>query len=60
MPSSPSLLDWLQHKLGQPRGQRLVRFGLAALSVASSVRFLRGGEPLVAFFLLGLSVGLVF
>ena len=31
MPPTPSVLDWLKFKLGQPRVQRWLRFGLAAL-----------------------------
>jgi uncharacterized membrane protein len=34
MPPTLSLLDWITIKLGQPRGQRIVRFGLAALAAA--------------------------
>src|SRR5579859_6014530 len=62
MQQNPSLLDWLRVKLGHPRNQRLLRFGLAALAAlwgVYSLVFL--GKPGVGgFFFLGLAVGLLF
>jgi len=62
MQQNPSLLDWLRVKLGHPRNQRLLRFGLAALAAlwgVYSLIFL--GKPGVGgFFFLGLAVGLLF
>jgi hypothetical protein len=60
MQPAPSLLDWLRHKLGQPRGQRLVRYGFAGLALAWGISLLFGGETMAAFFLLGAALGLAF
>jgi hypothetical protein len=57
----PSLLDWLESQLGQPRVQRLVRFGLAG--VAAVLGFTRllsaGGQEAGGALLVGLSALLV-
>ena len=59
MQQNPSLLDWLRVKLGHPRNQRFLRFGLAVLAAvwgAYSLLFL--GKPGVGgYFFLGLALG---
>jgi len=62
MQQNPSLLDWLRVKLGQPRNQRFLRFGLAGLSAiwgAYSLLFL-GEKGVGGYFFLGLAMGLLF
>jgi hypothetical protein len=60
MEPAPSLLDWLKFKLGQPRLQRVLRFGLAGLFLmwGGGQLFLGQASPLSAFFVAGLGVGL--
>ena len=62
MQPNPSLLDWLRVKLGHPRNQRILRFGLAGLAAVWGVySLLFLGKPGVGgFFFLGLAVGLLF
>ncbi len=46
MPPTPSLLDWLNFTLGQPRYQRVLRFGLAALvAVWGGAILISAGQP---------------
>jgi hypothetical protein len=55
----PSLLDWLKFHLAQPRLQRFIRFGLAALAAMWGAYQLVAGASLAGgFFLLGLAFGL--
>ncbi len=56
----PSLLEWLNTQLGQPRVQRLTRFTLAAVTTAVGLLRLlsAGGQDVAGVFLLGLSAGL--
>lgn len=56
----PSLLDWLNSQFGQPRLQRLLRFGLAAVAAAAgAVRLLAAGGPEVGgMLMLGLAAAL--
>ena len=56
----PSLLEWLNSQLGQPRVQRLARFTLAGLAALMGlVRLVEaGGQDAAGVFLLGLSAGL--
>ena len=62
MQQNPSLLDWLRVKLGHPRNQRILRFGLAGLAAvwgAYSLLFL-GKQGAGGYFFLGLAIGLLF
>ncbi len=53
MQPAPSLLDWLKVQLGQPRIQRLFRYGLAALAALWGLRSLiENGRPEVGGLLL--------
>jgi hypothetical protein len=60
MQPTPSLLDWLRFKLGRPRSQRILRFGLAGLALAWGAAQLATGQPVGAFVLLGVGAGLAF
>ncbi|MEP7359636.1 MAG: glycosyltransferase family 39 protein, partial [Anaerolineales bacterium] len=61
MPPTPSLLDWIAIKLGQPRTQRIVRFGLAALAAAWAAAdfVLNGSRAVGAYGLLIAALALV-
>lgn len=56
----PSLLEWLNSQLGQPRVQRWARFALAALAAAVGLARLLGAgiQDAAGVFVLGLSAGL--
>ncbi len=56
----PSLLEWLNTQLAQPRVQRLARFTLAGLAATIGLPRLlgAGGQDVAGVFLLGLSAGL--
>ncbi|MGH2522014.1 MAG: glycosyltransferase family 39 protein, partial [Anaerolineales bacterium] len=54
---TPSLLDWLKAKLGAPRLQRYLRFGLAGLAVLAGAYQLANGAT-SGYLFLGLSLGL--
>lgn len=60
MTPTPSVLDWLKFKLGQPRSQRWLRFGLAAVFAVSGGLALAGavGPSLGAALLLTVAAGL--
>ncbi|MCC7360197.1 MAG: glycosyltransferase family 39 protein [Anaerolineales bacterium] len=62
MTPTPSVLDWLKYKLGQPRAQRWLRFGLAALFAVVGVLALVGAvtPSLGAVLVLAVAVGLFF
>src|SRR5258708_34627223 len=62
MQQNPSLLDWLRVKLGHPRNQRILRYGLAGLAAVWGVYSLLflGQQGVGGYFFLGLALGLLF